>query len=87
MRSLGTRLNAVLISEVSGNLVGFALVRLNAVCPVAPQIVVELNKLYVQEHFFGKGIGRSLLSASLEVARTAGHQAIWLQVYYGSCAR
>jgi diamine N-acetyltransferase len=71
----------ILVAEIDDNIVGYAVVDVDAKCPSA-NCTVELVSLYVQEHFAGKGIGSSLLMASRCVAhRRVGSSAIWLKVY------
>ena len=42
---------------------------------------VELHRLYVGRSAIGRGVGAALMSATLEVARSTGHQTIWLGVW------
>lgn len=70
-----------LVAEIGENIVGYAVVDVDAKCPSA-NCAVEVVSLYVQEHFAGKGIGSSLLAESRRVAvRRAGSSIIWLKVY------
>jgi ribosomal protein S18 acetylase RimI-like enzyme len=72
--------STVLIAEVGENIVGYAIVNVDAVCPTGSS-TVELASLYVQEPFVRKAIGSSLLLASRHVARRrAGSSVIWLTV-------
>ena len=61
-------------------LVGFAVVKFGAPCPSGVQSAVELQTLYVQEHFIRQGIGRSLLQAAEAAARTQSGSPLWLAV-------
>ncbi|MDD0812906.1 GNAT family N-acetyltransferase [Curvibacter sp. RS43] len=54
----------ILVGEFQEWLVGFAAARFGASCPSIAKSTVELQTLYVQEHFIGQGIGRSLLEAA-----------------------
>lgn len=69
-----------LVAECQGWLVGFAAVRFGAPCPQAPGLEVELQTLYVQEHFIGHGIGKSLLKAAEAKARERSAAPLWLSV-------
>ena len=72
---------AILVAETDENIVGYAVVNVDAKCPSA-NCTVEVVSLYVQEHFAGKGIGSSLLMESRRVAqRRVGSATIWLKVY------
>jgi diamine N-acetyltransferase len=42
---------------------------------------VELQRLYVDRSAIGLGIGAALMRASLDAARLAGHQTLWLGVW------
>jgi ribosomal protein S18 acetylase RimI-like enzyme len=70
----------VLVAEVEGNVVGYAALRIGAVCPSNPKVQVELSTLYVQEHFARQGLGSNLLGRAEEVARQRIDSALWLKV-------
>lgn len=72
--------STVLVAEVNGHTVGYALVKEGVACPNGGPNV-EVASLYVQEHFVGKGIGSALLRACQQLAllRT-GSSAVWLTV-------
>ena len=42
---------------------------------------LELQRLYVDRSALGHGVGAALMRASLDVARSGGHQTIWLGVW------
>ncbi|HEX3835698.1 MAG TPA: GNAT family N-acetyltransferase [Steroidobacteraceae bacterium] len=70
-----------LIALVDGHLVGYAIGELGKLAPVASPVSTHLDKLYVQEHFVGTGIGHSLLQhARAEATHRAGSSALWLTV-------
>lgn len=70
----------MLVAECSEGLVGFAAVKFGFSCPSGARSVVELQTLYVQEHFIGQGIGRSLLEAAEAMAREQATSPLWLTV-------
>ncbi len=70
----------ILVAEYGECLVGFAAVKFGAACPSGAKSVVELQTLYVQEHFIGHGIGRSLLQAAETQARERSSSPLWLTV-------
>jgi diamine N-acetyltransferase len=78
--SLGEPETSLLVAEYGECLVGFATVKFGASCPSVAGLVVELQTLYVQEHFFGLGIGRSLLQAAEAWARERSASPLWLTV-------
>jgi ribosomal protein S18 acetylase RimI-like enzyme len=71
---------SVLVAEHEDSLVGFSVVRFGASCPSSPRSTVELQTLYIQEHFIGHGIGRSLLQAAEAQARERSATPLWLTV-------
>jgi GNAT superfamily N-acetyltransferase len=53
--------SGVFVAEHGKNLLGYAVVRASAACPIASVSGAELATLYVQEPFLGKGVGALLL--------------------------
>jgi diamine N-acetyltransferase len=78
--SLGESEARFLVAEYDECLVGFAAVKFGALCPTGVRAAVELQTLYVQEHFIGHGIGRSLLLAAEARAREQSGSPLWLTV-------
>jgi ribosomal protein S18 acetylase RimI-like enzyme len=73
----------VVVAEMDAHLVGYAKLDFEAPCADLPELSVELATLYVQEHFAGRGIGSSLLSACRAHAlRRTGAPDLWLSVYH-----
>ncbi len=70
----------ILVAEREEWLVGFATVRFGASCPSNAKSLVELQTLYVHEHFIGQGIGKLLLKASEAKAREQTATPLWLSV-------
>jgi len=54
------------VHAVDGYLQGYVCLDLETRCPVAGQAGVEVEKLYVQAHFKGQGIGSALLRAAMQ---------------------
>jgi GNAT superfamily N-acetyltransferase len=46
--------------------------------------VIELKRLYVQEPFTSKGVGRALLQRAEALAASQGTRALWLMAWTGS---
>jgi len=66
---------------VSGeSLVGLAVVKFGAPCPAGDSSSSELRTLYVQAHFAGIGVGKSLLRAAETAARQRSNDVLWLTV-------
>jgi len=70
----------VFVAEVEGKLVGLAVLRFGTPCPSGGTATVELQTLYVQEHFVGQGIGRALLATSQASAVNVSASRLWLTV-------
>ena len=74
----------VILAEYGACLAGFAAVRFDVSCPVGATSTVELQTLYVQEYFIGRGVGRSLLLAAEAAAREKSGGSLWLTVNAGN---
>jgi ribosomal protein S18 acetylase RimI-like enzyme len=62
--------------------VGYAKLRTGTTEPcVSDARPVELHRIYVHQNAIGRGVGAALMRASLETARSAGHQTMWLGVW------
>ena len=70
----------IFVAEHGDSVVGFAAVKFNLQCPSRATAKVELQTLYVQEHYVGLGIGSSLLHAAEVKAREQSGSALWLTV-------
>lgn len=68
------------VAERGGCLIGFAVLKWGAVCPVSSLTLAELQTLYVQAHFVGKGVGRQLLSVAEKEAVDKAGMPLWLSV-------
>lgn len=67
------------IAEVGLHLVGFAQLTFGARHEQAPAgVQAELLRLYVQEPFTGRGIGKALLRRAERLAARAGAGVLWL---------
>lgn len=70
----------VIVAEKGDSLVGFAVLESGQICPADPGLAVELQTLYVQEHFIGQGVGRALLLAAQADALERWGAVPWLAV-------
>ncbi|KQP03718.1 GNAT family N-acetyltransferase [Pseudorhodoferax sp. Leaf265] len=77
---LGDSCASVLAAERGHRLVGMAVARAKAPCPAGVPSTVELQTLYVQAHFIGRGIGKRLLQAIEAQALAEAGCAPWLTV-------
>jgi len=71
-----------LVCEESGQLVGFAQVRLGPgpECLRAQQ-PVELQRLYVSQDWHGRGVAQDLIAAAVGLAAAKGADQVWLGVW------
>lgn len=69
------------VAERDESLVGFAVVKFDAPCPIGGNCSsVELETLYVQEHFTSSGVGKSLLQVVQAKASKRSNSVLWLTV-------
>lgn len=69
----------ILVAEDAGHLVGFAQVTLGTAQACVPSAApAELDRLYVQEPYTGRGLGRALLHAAEACVSDAGATDLWL---------
>jgi diamine N-acetyltransferase len=74
----------ILLLERSGHVLAYAVLQEGAVCPGEVAWQAELATLYVMPRFAGQGLGRQLLSASLQLASQLGYPGLWLSVFHGN---
>lgn len=75
----------LLVAEEAGGLSGFAHVALGIAHPLVAQgAPAELQRLYVQRHFLGQGLGRALLQRAEEAAHARGATTLWLSAWAGN---
>ncbi|MFM9904587.1 MAG: N-acetyltransferase family protein [Pyrinomonadaceae bacterium] len=71
-----------LVAEIDGEFAGYAKLVIDYIEPgVTAERPVELNRLYSQQKFLGKGVGQALMDACLERAAKHDHDVMWLGVW------
>lgn len=71
-----------LIAEVADLAAGYAKMAAEDVPEsVSGKRPVELNRIYVETEWIGRGVGPTLMRACLEEAAAAGYDAMWLGVW------
>jgi GNAT superfamily N-acetyltransferase len=77
---------AILLAEIEAHLVGFAQLTHDRTHDLLPREspAAELNRLYVQRPFLGRGLGKALLARSETLARSAGADLLWLTALSGN---
>lgn len=68
------------VVEYKRGLVGFATIKFGVPCPGEFGPGVELQTLYVQEHFVGFGVGKSLLHTATAKTLEQPNLPLWLTV-------
>jgi diamine N-acetyltransferase len=71
--------SGVFVAEQGKNVLGYAVVRASAACPISSVSGAELATLYVQEPFLGKGVGALLLKHVEGWAAERMRAPIWLK--------
>lgn len=67
-----------LVTDIDGHLVGYAVLELDKPCPGYESATAHLDKLFVQEHFVGRGLGFGLLErARREALLRDDRSGIW----------
>jgi ribosomal protein S18 acetylase RimI-like enzyme len=67
------------VAEQGPNLLGYAVVKASAACPIPSIAGAELATLYVQPPFHGKGVGASLLKRAELWATERMSTPVWLK--------
>lgn len=67
--------------EINSHLVGFAEINYNSTPGKNSGTNVEIEKLYIQENFCNKGIGKKLIFSINERCKDKGILSVWLSVY------
>jgi ribosomal protein S18 acetylase RimI-like enzyme len=80
LRILNDTRSPVLVAESGTNLVGLAVLQFDSACPAGTDSRAELQTLYVQAHFMGRGAGKRLLRAAEAEARQRSDTVLWLTV-------
>ncbi len=75
----------ILVAECAGHLVGFSQVGDGARHAMLSGVASsELKRLYVQEPFTGRGVGRDLLRHAEKAAAARGAETLWLTAWTGN---
>jgi diamine N-acetyltransferase len=74
-----------IVAETNHHMVGFAQLTAHATHERVPFAdATELNRLYIQEKFTGRGLGRQLLGQAEKTALAEGASALWLTAWFGN---
>ncbi len=74
--------NIFLIAEYEGATAGYAKLITGVVEDgITAEKPIELSRLYSHQRFLGKGVGKALIDECFSIAKTNGHDVMWLGVW------
>lgn len=74
--------NIFLIAEYEGETAGYAKLIIGTIEDgVTAENPIELSRLYSHQRFLGKGVGQTLIDECFSIAKTNGHDVMWLGVW------
>jgi diamine N-acetyltransferase len=75
----------ILVAECEGFMVALSVTVNDKRCEAGPDVAAaELDHLYVQEPFTGRGVGRDLLRHAEKAAAARGAEMLWLTAWVGN---
>lgn len=83
IRQVGAPRNTFLLARIDDLPVGYARLYEGAELPraLAGSKCIEVARIYNEQRAIGKGVGKALMEACIDVAREKGKQWIWLGVW------
>ena len=82
MKEVGARGNIFLLAYYNGNVAGYARLREDNNPPLLRgQKTLEIARIYATKDFIGKGIGKALMEAAIDIARKMEKRIVWLGVW------
>jgi ribosomal protein S18 acetylase RimI-like enzyme len=73
--------NAYFIAYYNNDPAGYIFLKPNTHPGLASSDALEISRLYSYTSFIGKGVGKALMAAAIDHARTSGKDTIWLGVW------
>ncbi|HET6255952.1 MAG TPA: GNAT family N-acetyltransferase [Puia sp.] len=83
IEQVGAPGNTFLLARLDGAPAGYARLFEGTALPheLAGTKAIEIARLYAEQHVIGKGVGKALMLACIDLARQKGKQWIWLGVW------
>ena len=82
MLEVGSPENIFLLAESEGAVAGYVKIREGKKQPEFDNAsAIEIARIYVVKEFLGKGVGKLLMQASLDIAKQKEKEIIWLGVW------
>lgn len=70
------------LAEMDGESVGYLKLNISAKVPEVDGLnAIQLERIYIRKHLYGKGLGNMLLEVAVSEARDLGYDQIWLGVW------
>lgn len=82
MKEVGATDNIFLLAEEEGTTLGYARIRENNIPPeLGTTNALEIARLYAAKDSIGKGVGKALMQACVNIATIKKAEALWLGVW------
>ncbi|HEV3414146.1 MAG TPA: GNAT family N-acetyltransferase [Puia sp.] len=83
MDQVGAPGNTFLLARLDGEAVGYARLFEGTELPrdISGTKAIEVARIYAAQHVIGKGVGKALMQASIDLACQKGKEWIWLGVW------